>query len=326
MSTVIDVHTHMLNDKWLETILEHGGNYTLKELGGQRVIHCDDAPFMTLMDGMFDYAKRIEAMDDAGVDLAIVSLTCPSVYWGGEEVSTATARMMNDDMAEQQRTYPDRIRFFATLPWQYPEAAVVELERALGLGAVGVFVSASISGMSLTNPAIASIWDVIDEKGLPVLIHPGAPPGVGEMDMEKYNLSFSVGFMFDTTLAVSRMIYDGFFDRYQKVNIIACHAGGALPYLMGRLDTAFDNMPPCREVISERPSTYFDRLYFDSLAYTQEALELCLNVAGADRVLYGSDYPHNVGDMKGCLARVDALPADTHARIRGGNAAKLFEL
>ena len=326
MTKIIDVHTHMLNDKWLDAILEYGGNYTLKKLGGQQVIHCDDAPFMTLMDDMFDYAKRIEAMDNAGVDLAIVSLTCPSVYWGGKEVSVATACMMNDDMAEQQKTYSDRIRFFATLPWQYPDAAITELDRALKLGAVGVFVSASISGMSLTDPSIASIWAAIDAKGLPVLMHPGAPPGVGEMDMEKYNLSFSVGFMFDTTLAISRMIYDGFFDRYKRVKIIASHAGGALPYLVGRLDTAFDNMPPCRDVISDRPSTYFERLYFDSIAYTQDALELCLKVAGPDRVLYGSDYPHNVGDMRGCLARVNSLPSDTHARIRGGNAEKLFSL
>ncbi|MFP6711895.1 MAG: amidohydrolase family protein [Rhodospirillales bacterium] len=326
MSTVIDVHTHMLNDRWLSTILEHGGNYSLKELGGQRVIHCEGAPFMTLMDPMFDYAQRIKDMDDAGVDVSIVSLTCPSVYWGGEEISTATAIMMNDDMAEQQSTYPDRIRWFATLPWQYPEKAIAELERACEKGAVGVFVSASISGMSLTDPSFASIWDAIDQRELPVLIHPGAPPGVGEMDMAKYNLVFSVGFMFDTTLAIARMIFDGFFDRYQKLKIIACHAGGALPYLVGRLDTAFDNMPPCREVISERPSTYYENLYFDSLAYTQEALELCLHVSGSDRLLYGSDYPHNVGDMKGNLARVNAFAPDIAAKVRGKNAEQLFGL
>jgi aminocarboxymuconate-semialdehyde decarboxylase len=326
MSTVIDVHTHMLNDRWLSTILEHGGNYSLKELGGQRVIHCEGAPFMTLMDPMFDYAQRIKDMDDAGVDVSIVSLTCPSVYWGGEEISTATAIMMNDDMAEQQSTYPDRIRWFATLPWQYPEKAIAELERACEKGAVGVFVSASISGMSLTDPSFASIWDAIDQRELPVLIHPGAPPGVGEMDMAKYNLVFSVGFMFDTTLAIARMIFDGFFDRYQKLKIIACHAGGALPYLVGRLDTAFDNMPPCREVISERPSTYYENLYFDSLAYTQEALELCLHVSGSDRLLYGSDYPHNVGDMKGNLARVNAFAPDIAAKVRGKNSEQLFGL
>ena len=180
--------------------------------------------------------------------------------------------------------------------------------------------------MSLTDPSFASIWDAIDQRELPVLIHPGAPPGVGEMDMAKYNLVFSVGFMFDTTLAIARMIFDGFFDRYQKLKIIACHAGGALPYLVGRLDTAFDNMPPCREVISERPSTYYENLYFDSLAYTQEALELCLHVSGSDRLLYGSDYPHNVGDMKGNLARVNAFAPDIAAKVRGKNAEQLFGL
>ena len=326
MSTVIDVHTHMLNDRWLDIILEHGGRYSLQELGGQRVIHYDGAPFMTLMDPMFDYSQRIKDMDEAGVDISIVSLTCPSVYWGGEEISISTAQMMNDDMSDQQSNYPDRIRWFATLPWQYPKSALIELERAIKKGCSGIFVSASVTGMSLTHPSFSTIWSAIDQCDLPVLIHPGAPPGVGEMDMEKYNLAFSVGFMFDTTLAISRMIYGGFFDLYKNIKIIACHAGGALPYLVGRLDTAFDNMPPCREVISNKPSTYFNRLYFDSIAYTQEALELCLSVSGPDRLLYGSDYPHNVGDMKGNLERVNCLAADIATKVKGKNAERLFNL
>ena len=86
MGEVIDIHTHMLNDQWLDRILKHGGSYSLKELQGQRAIHYDGAPFMTLMDGMFSYSKRIQAMDDAGVDLAIVSLTCPSVYWAEKKL------------------------------------------------------------------------------------------------------------------------------------------------------------------------------------------------------------------------------------------------
>ena len=326
MSLVIDVHTHMLNERWLSTILKHGGPYSEKELGGQRVIHYDGAPFMTLMDPMFDYSQRIKDMDDAGVDISIVSLTCPSVYWGGKEISTSTAQMMNDDMSDQQSNYPDRIRWFATLPWQYPETAVTELERVIKMGCSGVFVSASVTGMSLTDPLFSPIWNAINKTNLPVLMHPGAPPGVSEMDMEKFNLAFSVGFMFDTTLAIARMIFGGFFDNYKNIDIIACHAGGALPYLVGRLDTAFDNMPPCREIISENPSHYFDRLYFDSIAYTQEALELCLNVSGPDRLLYGSDYPHNVGDMKGNLNRVNNLRPDIAKKVKGVNAEKLFNL
>jgi len=324
LTQVIDIHTHMLNDKWLEMILAHGQNYSLVEMYGQRVFQLNGAPFMTLMDPMFDYARRIEDMDKAGVDIAVVSLTCPSVYWGGEEISTAAAVMMNDDMAQQQKIYPDRIRWFASLPWQYPEKAIMELNRAVGKGAAGVFVSANICGMSLTDPLLIPIWKAIDEKRLPVLVHPTAPPGVGEMDMGRYNLVPSVGFMFDTTMAVARMIYDGFLDRYKKLKIIACHAGGFLPYIVGRLDFCHKNMSACREVISQPPSSYFDRIYFDSITFQQEALELCLNVAGTANVMYGSDYPHNIGDMKGNLARVNALPKDQRGAVRGKNAVRIF--
>ena len=327
MSTVIDVHTHMLNEHWLEQLVAHGGNYELSEFKGQRVIRADGAPFMTLMDPMFDYDKRIADMDDAGVDMAIVSLTCPSVFWGGEEVSSQLARYMNDDMAAQQKLHPDRIRYFATLPWQHPDAAVAELARACDeKGAVGVFVSANISGMSLTDPHLKPVRDAIDKRGLPVLLHPTAPPGVGEMDMQRFNLVASIGFMFDTTMAVSRMIYDGFFDTYTNLKIIACHAGGALPYLFGRLDICHMNMPGAREVISELPSTYADRIYYDSVTFQQEALELAINVGGAANILFGSDYPHNIGDMKGCLSRVDALPADQRDAARGKNAERIFNL
>ncbi|MDH5748434.1 MAG: amidohydrolase family protein, partial [Rhodospirillales bacterium] len=200
---VVDVHTHMLNDDWLRRIREHGGpHYTVGDFRDQEVIFMDGAPFMTLTEGMFDYGLRIKNMDAAGVDIAIVSLTCPSVYWGGAEISLDVARMMNDDMAAQQRARPDRIRWFASLPWQYPDLAIQELTRACGNGAVGVFVTANVRGMSLTDKSLAPVWDAIDKQGLPVLVHPSAPPGVGEMDMGKYNLVASVGFVFDTSLAV----------------------------------------------------------------------------------------------------------------------------
>jgi aminocarboxymuconate-semialdehyde decarboxylase len=233
---------------------------------------------------------------------------------------------MNDDMAAHQTTWPDRIRFFATLPWQYPDAAVKELDRALALGAVGVFVTANVTGQSLTAKKFTPIWDAIDSKGLPVLVHPAAPPGTAEMDVIRYNQIASVGFMFDTTLAVSRMIHDGFLDRYKRLKIIACHAGGYLPYIVGRLDWCHKNMPPARAKISRNPSTYLRRIYYDSVTFTQGALEMCVKVGGADKVMYGSDYPHNIGDMRGCLERVDALPATQRKAVRGGNAMRIFNL
>jgi aminocarboxymuconate-semialdehyde decarboxylase len=326
--SVIDVHTHMLTRDYLDVLARHGGpKYECKPTpAGQDSIYMSGAPFMTLMPEMWDYDARIRDMDKAGVDLAIVSLTCPNAYFGDRTISVRAASMVNDSMCEQQKARPDRIAWFTSLPWQYPDAAIAELDRTLAEGAVGVMVIATIDGMNLTHPDFAPVWQAIDDKALPVLVHPTAPPGTPDMSLDEYGLVPPIGFMIDTTLAVSRMILDGFFDRYPNLKIIASHGGGTLPYLAGRLDRCHEMIPACSEVIKERPSTYLEKIYYDSVVYSPGALQLCLDVAGPDNVLYGSDYPHNIGDMAGCLGRVNGLPDKVAAKVRDRNALKIFNL
>ena len=326
--TVIDVHTHMLSETWLELLRRHGApRYEVRpSQDAPYGIFLEGAPFMTPQPGHWDYRRRIREMNRARVDLAIVSLTCPNVYFGGAEVSLAAARAVNDEMAEAQAAYPGRIRFLASLPWEYPESAVGELERACTRGAVGVMVLANVAGLSLTDPRFAPIWQAINARGLPVLVHPSAPAGTPVLDLRAFNLIASVGFMFDTTLAVGRMIFDGFLDRYRRLRIIAAHAGATLPYLVGRLDICFDKMNAARVKIARRPSHYLRRIWYDAVTYTDDALRLCLKVGGEDRVLYGSDYPHNIGDMPGILRRVNALAARTARKVRQTNAEQIFAL
>jgi len=328
MSTVIDVHTHCLTDAWFKLLQDHGGpRYTVRQVsGGMRAIHLDGAPFMTPVPAMFDYDLRLRTMDEVGVDVGIVSLTCPNCYWGGAEVSLQAARLMNDDMAAARIAHPDRIRWLASLPWQYPDRARGELERAIAAGASGVMVLANVDGKSLTDPAFEPIWQAIDARSLPVLVHPTAPPGVADMDMVRFQLTASLGFTFDTSLAIARMIYDGFFDRYRRLRIIAAHGGGSLPYLVSRMDQCYDNIPACREKIALRPSEYLPRICADAVLFSPDVLELCVKTFGADNVLYGSDYPHTIGDMPGCLKRVNALPDAARDKVRGGNALRIFGL
>jgi aminocarboxymuconate-semialdehyde decarboxylase len=324
---VIDVHTHMTTRSYIELLRTHGGpELELKKTkAGQDTVFYRGTPFFTLYEAMWDYDVRIKDMDKARVDVAIVSLTCPNAYWGGREVALKAAQLVNDSMAEQQSARPDRIRWFASLPWQYADDAVAELARCLKAGAVGVMVIANIAGEDLTNPKFAPVWKAIDDAALPVLVHPGAPAGAKEMNMDEFGLVPPVGFMFDTTLAFTRMIYSGFLDTYPNVKLIASHGGAALPYIAGRLDRCWEMIPACAEVIREKPSNYLKRIYYDTVVYEQNALDLCIEVAGgADNVLYGSDYPHNIGDMVGCLARVNARPEA--ARIAGKNAERLFRL
>ncbi len=328
MHSVIDIHTHMLSREWMNLLRTHGPPlYEVHPVAnGRECIFRGEVPVTIPTPGHFDYELRIRDMDAAGVDMAVVSLTCPNVYWGGREISSLAAASVNDEMTEAQRTHPDRIRWFASLPWEYPDDAVGELQRAHANGAVGVMVLANVAGQSLTAPQFAPIWAAIDALALPVLVHPTDPPGVDQMDMRMYDLTWSVGFMFDTTLAIGRMILDGFFDRYTRLKIIASHGGAALPQLVGRFDKGFHVSTLEDRVIQRPPSEYLREIYYDCITYEPASLAHLVSVVGPSQVLFGSDYPHIVGDMAGMLANVDGLPSEHAASIRGRNVERIFTL
>jgi aminocarboxymuconate-semialdehyde decarboxylase len=291
---------------------------------GQTAIHLAGAPFVTLMPEMFDYALRFAAMDAAGVDVAVLSLTGPNVFWGSREASVKAARIANAAYAEAQRQYSDRIRWIASIPWEYPNDALAELKRARADGALGVAALANIRGRDLIDPLFAPVWAEIDRQALPVFVHPTIPPGGRDMRLDQFSLATPVGFMVDTTLAFARLILAGFLDRYPNLKLIAPHGGGTLPYLSGRLDRCYDTIPACRAAIKEPPSAYLRRICYDTVLYEPRALGLCIEAGGADNVLYGTDFPHNVGDLPGILALVRDLPDATARKVAGENAKRIF--
>ncbi len=325
--TVIDVHTHIYTREWYEILREQGDEYNIQmRPDGKEEIFRKDTPVAFPQPGHFDYDIRIKQMDATAIDVSIVSLTCPNVYWGGEDISCAAAVASNNNMAEAQGSYPDRIRWFTSLPFEYPEKAVAELERTVAMGASGVMVLANIAGRSLTDPFFAPIWQAIDDKKLPVLLHPTDPPGALDMDMGSYDLSWSVGFMFDTTLAVTRMIFDGFFDKYPNLKLIASHGGGALPYLVGRFEKGDEVELRERCMMKRSPTDYLRHIYYDCINYDARAMEYLISIVGHDHVMFGTDWPHQVFDTKGAMAHTEELPRDQMKAIRSENAIKVFNL
>jgi aminocarboxymuconate-semialdehyde decarboxylase len=325
--TVIDIHTHMVPRAWLDLLQAEGGGYELKPTrAGQTAIHLAGAPFVTLMPEMFDYDLRLRAMDAAAVDMAVLSLTGPNVFWGTPAASAKAARIANAAYAESQRRHPDRIRWLASIPWEFPSDALAELGRARADGALGVATLANIRGRDLSDPLFEPVWSEIDRLGLPVFVHPTIPPGGGQMRLDELSLATPIGFMIDTTLAFARLILSGFFDRYPNAKLIAPHGGGTLPYLSGRLDRCYETIPACRAAIKTQPSTYLRRIFYDTVVYEPRALEMCVATGGADNVLYGTDFPHNVGDMNGILTLVRGLPTEQARKIAGENARRIFRI
>ena len=144
------------------------------------------------------------------------------------------------------------------------------------------------------------------------------------MDMGQFDLSWSVGFMFDTTLAVTRMIFDGFFDLYPNLKLIASHGGAALPYLVGRFEKGDEVELPQRRKMQAKPTDYLRHIYYDCITYDLRALEYLVSIVGADRVMFGTDWPHQVFDTAGAIANTASLSKDNCDDIRHRNAEKVF--
>ena len=328
MSKVIDVHTHMYTAGWLDLLKRKGGPDLTVEVGrdSPETVCYKGASFCVLEPPHFDFELRVKNMEKAGVDMAVVSMPPPGVIWGKGDVCLEAAQMTNNEFAQAQKDHPEHIRWMAVLPWETPELAVEEIKRACDLGAVAAIVHGSINGRHLTDPDFAPVWKELDDRALPVLVHPTYPIGTELMELDRYALIASTGFMIDTTLAISKMIFDGFFDRYPNLKIIASHAGATLPYLAGRFDRVYDTTERAKVKISKPPSEYLKHIYYDSVTYAQDALELCVKVGTPYHVMYGSDYPFNLGDMEGCLGRVNNLPEDQKHKVRGDNAERIFNL
>ncbi|MFM7567845.1 MAG: amidohydrolase family protein [Betaproteobacteria bacterium] len=229
-------------------------------------------------------------------------------------------------MQAAQSRWPDRIRWFTSLPWEYPQAAIAELRRTVANGAVGVMVLGNIAGKSLTDECFAPVWAEIDALALPVLVHPTDPLGAEKMGIIPHNLFWSVGFTYDTTLAVAKMIFHGFFDRFPNLKLIASHGGGMLPYLVGRFEMGdrveFDHL---RE-IRRKPTDYLRHIYYDSITYDLAPLRYLIDVAGASQVMLGTDWPHRVHEADVAASRLQALPDAERRAIASENARRVFKL
>ncbi|MEN9763647.1 MAG: hypothetical protein RI906_3473 [Pseudomonadota bacterium] len=325
--TIIDVHTHMFTEKWLELLKTRGGEFNLQTRpDGKMEIFRGKTPVVIPQVGHFDYELRIREMDRFGIDMSVVSLTCPNVYWGDEATSTLAARESNDAMQAAQARWPDRLRWFTSLPWEYPQSAIQELERSLANGAVGVMVLGNIAGKSLTDPLFEPVWQAIDAHALPVLVHPTDPLGAEAMGIAPHNLFWSVGFTYDTTLAVAKMIFSGFFDRHPRLKLIASHGGGMLPYLVGRFEMGdkveFDHL---REM-KRKPTDYLRHIYYDSITYDLAPLRYLIEIAGASQVMLGTDWPHRVHEADVAVSRLQQLPDAQRRAIASENARRVFGL
>ena len=182
----------------------------------------------------------------------------------------------------------------------------------------------NVNGIPLSDRRFWPIYETANEMDALLYIHPTNPASVEAM--KDFWLMPLVGFLFDTTLAAASLVFAGVPERFPRIKWALCHLGGAIPYLAERLDRGFEAFAECRANISRRPSEYLKEFYYDTVNFNAEALKLGMAFAGADHLLAGSDYPHQIGSIPKMLESVRRLEIqeEDRAAIFGGNAQRLL--
>jgi len=322
---VIDFHNHYYPPEYIKAI-EQGPSavkVTHDAEGNPRLHYPGD--YNVAVRGHRDIDYREEVLRDTGVDTQVITLTTPGTHIEAPTTAARLARLVNDAFARVVADKKGRFVALATLPLCDPAASVAELRRAMEqLKFRGAMVFSNINGVALSDQRFWPVWEAANELGAVIQIHPTNPVGVEAM--LDYWLMPLVGFLMDTTLAAGSLVFSGVAERFPNIKWVLGHLGGAIPYLVERLDRGYEAFADCRKNISKPPSSYLKKFYFDTVNFDPRALELAVSFAGAEQILAGSDYPHQIGSIPKMLVSLKALGVgeEERAGILGGNAKRLL--
>ena len=322
---VIDFHNHYYPPEYIKA-LEQGPSAVRITYDAERnpCLHYP-GDYNVAVPGHRDIDYREQALKDAGVDTQVITLTTPGTHIEEPATAVRLARMVNDCFARVVAGKKGRFVALATLPLCDPAASVGELRRAMEqLHFRGAMVFSNVNGVALSDQRFWKLYELADELGAVLHIHPTNPVGVEAM--LDYWLMPLVGFLMDTTLAAASLVFSGVTERFPRIRWVLSHLGGAIPYLAERLDRGYEAFADCRKNIQQPPSAYLKRFYFDTVNFDPRAVELAITFAGADHILAGSDYPHQIGSIPKMLESLRAIRVSEEDRekILGGNAARLL--
>ena len=322
---IIDFHNHYYPPEYIKA-LEEGPSavrITYDKEGNPALHYPGD--YNIAVRGHRDIDYRDETMRQQGIDTQVITLTTPGTHIEEPATAVRLAKLVNDCFARVVADKRGRFVALATLPLCDPAASVTELRRAMEqLKFRGAMVFSNINGVALSDQRFWKLYEVANELGAVMHIHPTNPVGVEAM--LDYWLMPLVGFLMDTTLAAASLVFSGVAERFPRIRWVLGHLGGAIPYLVERLDRGFEAFSECRQNISQPPSHYLKQFYFDTVNFDPAALELAVSFAGSEHILAGSDYPHQIGSIPKMLWSLNAMriSEEDRKKILGGNAVTLL--
>jgi aminocarboxymuconate-semialdehyde decarboxylase len=322
---IIDVHNHFYPPEYLDALRSGKSvvRVTVDSSGNPHIHYPGD--YNVAVAGHRDIAYRHGVLEREGVDTQVITLTTPGTHVESPAYAATLAALVNDAFAKIIAERSPRFTALATLPLNDPAASVKEFRRAIEeLHLPGAMLFSNVNGVALADERFWPLYEAADAYGAVLHIHPTSPVGVEAMT--KYWLMPLVGFLMDTTLAAAHLVFAGVGERFANIKWVLSHLGGAVPYMAERFDRGFYAFEDCRRHIDRPPSDYLKQWYYDTVNFDPNALRLAVQFAGADHILAGSDYPHQIGSIPSMLTSIRHLGlSDTEtAAILGGNAARVY--
>ena len=326
---IIDVHAHALHEPFIAEMAGDPGfpmPFEKIEGGGYRI-----AGYGPMDPLVYDLEGRVKSLESRGVDLQLISPPPKVISNVDAAADAALARKINDSTARLIEEGGSRLAGLAVPPVGEPAKCAEEVRRAAGEhGFKGTVIGTTAAGRVMDDPAFDPMWAAFEELGLLVFMHPTSGPH--RERIEEYTIRTLVYWPTETAICVSRLIFAGLFERRPGVNLVLSHGGGTLPFLRGRLNLVY-NAPEyeanedCRKNISKPPGDYFDQIFFDTCVGSPESTKFLVDLLGAERVMFGTDFPYEIGDPEGkhALPAIDALPGGDREKIMGGNAAAVLD-
>lgn len=322
----IDIHTHYYPEIFFQMIRDTPSEFSFaKDPTDRTIITHRGARFFGITPPMSNVSQRLEDMDRVGIDCEVISLSTPNIFFADEAQQPEVARVLNDSYADLISRHPNRFKGFASIPMDAPDAAVAELHRAINeLKLNGVVLLSNIRGRALTSPVYRSFFEEANRMKVCIFLHPMLP--ANPEPFTEYVLGPLVGFPFDTTLAVARMCFAGMLRELPDIRWVIGHLGGAVPYLMERLDSGYRDFAECRVNIDQPPSTYLKRLYYDTVTFSGYNLRMVRDLVGTEHMLMGSDYPHLLGSIERSVSSIAelAIPEREKERIFSKSALSIL--
>jgi aminocarboxymuconate-semialdehyde decarboxylase len=313
---VCDVHAHYLSPEALKYLDRGAVRVGLETVDGvPDSIVAKGMPVGSTIHQLASVDGIIEGMQAEGLEQRILSPPPFTFrYWEDLDDAVDRCRVLNETLAEVVANQ-DAFLGLCTVPLQDTDAAIAEFERSLrDLGHVGVTIGTIVGDENLTTSRLEPFFSVVEQAGAPILVHPDFVPSPRLGD---YYLVNVVGMPVETATAMANMVFSGMLDRLPELRVCFLHGGGAAPYLYGRWEKGWEVRPEARRDIARPPHEYLRELYCDSLTHSSEALAYLVRVAGADRVVLGTDSPFDVRDPdpRGKLAAAPGLDAAERDQI-----------